>query len=243
MKKIFYYLLPIVFLITGCSDEPSNSEEQPGEGEPIVYNVFGVWEDVEGNFISFGKDGYFCMYMGNIEKPTIQSGNYGYVPGCNRLECSNPYFGTNTKFSFEDFSEKNMDWSITYYTIRSEIRFTGGTFSKTNKVPAEKENPLIGRSYTTGVRSSSGDFLWNQTTEFLTYNSGKITADQGNAKKYPKTFYYFYFDGKIYYQEFADAPTIGAWTSYTNTGDIFCAPVTIKPNGTIQIGATDRLTK
>ena len=70
-----------------------------------------------------------------------------------------------------------------------------------------------------------------------------MTADQGNAKKYPKTFYYFYVDGKIYYQEFADAPTIGSWTAYTNTGDIFCSAVTIKSNGTIQIGATDRLTK
>lgn len=81
MNKLYNLIILFAVILTACSEEPNdpnNPNDEPPEGTPTIYNVVGVWEDVEGNFISFGKDGYFCMYLGNRDNPTIQSGSYNY---------------------------------------------------------------------------------------------------------------------------------------------------------------------
>lgn len=241
MKKLLFLLIAVASVFTSCSkdDEPNGGNET----KPLTKSdIHGVWEDSQGNFLSFNENGFFCFLYLSTDNVGLESGSYTLTQST--VTGYNPYFDTNMVVEIKKVENNKLSANIKYFSKHKTEKNVEVYMTKTSSVPADKENPLIGRSETVNVYGQSGSFLWKKTTEFSSFNSGKMTANQGNAEKYPLSFYYVYINGNLYYQIYNNyqIPSIGGWSNYNNSGDIIFAPVTIK-NGSISIGSTTILTK
>ena len=199
MKKLFNLLvITMFFSLISCDGE--NFEENQNEKQ---YSPIGVWEC--GNyFLSLSSDNFLTAYFA---ERFLDCGNYS-LSGDTLIICNNTYYARPTKYKIENITDNGLQVTISYTDMEGVERVKTMTFTKSDKIPTTKDNPVVGKSY--GTRLSSA----NITTTFTTYNTGMRTADSGSMKKYPLSMYYIYYDGCIYFQTFkttTQMPSIGGW--------------------------------
>lgn len=220
MKRLIL-LASVLIGLTGCG---SDDEPKENTQNPVKYSVVGVWES-DNYFLSFSEDGYCAAY---IAEDYIDSGSY--TQNGNIIECNNPYFNTTAKYTITKRTNVQLDVDVVYTDRRGKERNTSISFTKTDKTPVIKDNPLVGKS----VSSLSYGFGY-VSLSFNTHNSG-IKSCTKIAEKYPMNFVYIYYDKKIYTQVFENpnAPTIGGWGGYDVIRKNY---ITVLANGGLQWGA------
>lgn len=220
----------------GDNDEPTPSQED----KITIDKIVGVWENGD-YFISFSSD-KFCTSF--VNSGFLDSGNFQLSDGI--VECVNSYFNHSTTYTINNVNDNTISIIVAYTDYYGREKTKNLSLTKTSEIPIDKDNPLVGKSY-----SGHSSYFGTITTEFTTYCSGKHTASEGNAKKYPLNIFYIYRDGKFYMQYFTNksqqTPTIGGWSSNANTGKIYVNEVDFSSNGSIsgvhtlkQIEYTDR---
>lgn len=224
MKKILFVCIALlsVFVFQSCSSS-DNDEQDDDITTTTPASLVGVWQKGD-YFVSFDSKGFYAAY---IEDEFIDSGNY--TQSKNIVECNNMYFHRITTYTIRSISENNLEVDISYMDLYGNHKNKTVTFTKTDDIPASKENTLSGKSYT-GFSSTFG----NVTMTFNTYNSGIRSASKGSAAKYPLKFFYIYIGDKLYYQLLDDdsiqIPSIGSWTNYNV---VRCWKIYFSPNGSI----------
>ena len=200
MRKLFYFFATALILFLSSCNRDSYEDEG---GEQKQYSPIGVWEN--GNyFLSLSSDYFLTAYFANR---FLDSGNYS-LKGDTLITCNNTYYARTTKYHIESITETQLQVVIDYTDVDGNHQFKKLTFTKSDKIPATKDNPVVGKSYRTRLSSA------NITTTFTTYNTGTRTADSGSMKKYPLDMYYIFFNGRIYFQTFkttSQMPSIGGW--------------------------------
>lgn len=198
--KFVFFILTAIF-IASCSnnDEPDAPDKTPDASEEI--NLVGVWTS-DDYIMSFDNTGFYSAY---IADKFIDSGNF--VLNGNTATCSNSYFNRVTVYEITNYSSKSLTATIKYVDFQGNEKSKTLIFTKSGLVPATKENPAIGKSW-----SSYSQYFGYVTYQFSTYNKGVKTAQKGTAKKYPIDFYYIIIDNRCYYQFLmnkSQVPTIG----------------------------------
>ena len=180
------------------------------------------------HFVSFNAEKYCASF---VAIGFIDNGNFSFEDGT--VTVHNNYFNREHSYSIKSVKDGKMDLSVTYTDFRGDKKTTSLTLSKTTEKPVSKENPLIGKSYT-----ARSQYFGTVTTSFITSCSGKKTASSGNARKYPLNVYYVYRDGTFYRQLYTDknhqVPSIGAWTTNADDGNIVRQKVIFADNGSIE---------
>lgn len=216
-------MLSLGFVSCGGDDE----EENPLPEQPAAkYSPVGVWES--GNyFLSMSSDGFLTAYFA---ERFLDCGNYMISNDEKLITCNNTYYARPTQYSVKSLSATQLQVEISYVDVYGESQSKSLTFTKSDKAPVTKDNPVVGKSYTTYFSASSSVQI---TTAFTTYNTGTKTANGGNMAKYPMTMYYVFFNNRVYYQTFKTAvqmPSIGGWNPTT---EITVWELEFAPNGTI----------
>ena len=220
MKKFFLSALVLSICFFSCQREPV---EQPEE-EPNTYSVVGFWENGD-YFLSLNEEGFLISY---VAPKFLDCGNYSIND--NVILCENTFFIHNTRYEITNLDENEMSLKVTYNNLQGENIQTDITLYKTNKIPAVKDNPLIGKSLPT-----LSQYFGTVTYSFTTFQTGMKTG-LNNAANYPLTLFYIYHNNYVYIQtfDFNNSPAIGAWNNqHVNNGDIFVDSVSFAPNGGI----------
>lgn len=90
-----------------------------------------------------------------------------------------------------------MSVDVSYTDVYGYQKTKSLVLQKSTKSPTIKENSVAGKNYTW----YSTVFV-NETFAFNSYNTGRKSGTKGSYKNYPIDFYYIYYDGCVYYQQF-----------------------------------------
>ena len=217
-------ILSIGFVSCGSDDDEDNPNPNP-EQPTVTYSPIGVWES--GNyFLSLSSDNFLTAYFA---ERFLDCGNYS-ISEDNVITCNNTYYARPTQYKIKNLSATQLHVEISYVDVYGENQSKSLTFTKSDKMPVTKDNPVVGKSYTTYFSSSSSVQI---TTSFNTYNTGTKTANGGNMAKYPMNMYYIFFNNRVYYQTFkttVQMPSIGGWNPTT---EITVWELEFASNGTI----------
>lgn len=235
MKKKFIcpaitMLFALAFIGCGSDDENGNEVATP----PVVkYSPVGVWES--GNyFLSLSSDNFYTAYVAD---KFIDCGNYT-VSNESVVTCQNTFFARSTTYTIKNLSDTEMQVEVSYTDIEGNQKKKSLSLTKTDKTPAIKENPLVGKSSFLWFSQSTSDKV---TYTFSSYNTGSKTTTQVNAKKWPMTLFYIYANGKLYYQQFnqktGQVPQIKGWNDNVGTGEITVWTMNIQSDGTVEFGS------
>lgn len=224
MKQKFILLMTLIAAViafSGCSSDNDNFGDSPAK----TYSEVGVW--TSGNyFISLSSEHFLTAY---IAPGFLDCGQY--ARSGNAITSNNNYFAKSSVYNIKSIDDKTMKVEISYTDISGNTKTTTLELSKSDKAPVEKDNPLVGKSY------SWKELYGTATMSFNTYDTGMLTSTWKNYADYPLTVYYIYFDGYVYYQEFSPAgrqmPTIGGWGNRTDDGEIIVSKVTFGNDGSI----------
>ncbi|MCR4860223.1 MAG: hypothetical protein K5910_06140 [Bacteroidales bacterium] len=203
--------------------------------EPAANSVTGVWES--GNyFISFSPRGFLVAYA---DKKFIDSGPF-VRESENVIFCINPYFSRTTKYEIRELDGQKMKVTVYYTDIEGTEKTKLLTLTRTDKVPAEKNSPLIGKSES--YYGTPGDGIWNVSGniqhEFLTYNTGRKSVDTGRTKEYPLDFFYIFNGENAYIQYFSPSGVSipdWAWLTSHDTGKITVYRITFSSEGDLHL--------
>lgn len=233
MKKVvtkFMYLVLSLTLFACGSDEDlddSNKENVPTEKELSLQDIEGVWTKND-YFVSFNTEKYCTSF---IAAGFIDNGSFSFENGTALVH--NNYFNRDHSYHIKSVKDGKMELIVDYTDFRGDKKTASLTLSKTDEKPVSKENPLIGKSY-----AARSQYFGTVTTSFMTSYSGKKTASSGSARKYPLNVYYVYRNGTFYQQLYTDqnhqVPSIGAWTTNADDGNIIRNKVTFANNGSIE---------
>lgn len=203
----------------------NNGNLNPGGNPSETKSVVGVWES--GNyFLSMSSDGFLTAYFA---ERFLDCGNYTVNNG-NLITCNNTYYARPTQYTIKSLTATQLQVEISYVDVYGENQSKFLTFTKSDKIPVTKDNPVVGKSYTTYFSASSTVRI---TTSFTTFNTGTKTANGGNMAKYPMAMYYIFFNNRVYYQTFkttVQMPSIGGWNPTT---EITVWELEFASNGTI----------
>ena len=216
----------LCFGFTSCGEDVVVEEDNQNQEQPTIkYSPVGVWES--GNyFLSLSNDNFLTAYFA---ERFLDCGNYT-INDDNIIICNNTYYARPTKYVIKSLSDKQLQVEINYVDVNGENQSKNLTFTKSDKFPVTKDNPVVGKTYTTYFSSSTSVKI---TTSFITYHTGSRTANGGSMAKYPLDMYYIFFNNRIYYQTFkttVQMPSIGGWNPTT---DITVWELEFAPNGTI----------
>ncbi len=219
MKKFLLILLTIasVFAVTACSSSSDDNTTPKQET-----NIVGVWANGDC-FISFNKDGYYIAYLND---KFIDSGSY--TESDNSVICKNNYNNNTTTYKLLKVGSK-LDAVVTYKNFEGHNVSENISFSKTTKTPSEKDNFLIGKSY-----SYETMYYRTVTDKFETHNIIYHTSNK--SKSFKNVWYYIYLEPNIYYQKFT--PTDKQYPSSTfmddcDTWNVHIEKVATDSNGNI----------
>lgn len=219
MKKYLLILLTIasVFAVVACSSSSDDNTTPKQET-----NIVGVWANGD-YFISFNKDGYYIAYLND---KFIDSGSY--TESDNSVICKNNYNNNTTTYKLLKVGSK-LDAVVTYKNFEGHNVSENISFSKTTKTPSEKDNFLIGKSY-----SYETMYYRTVTDKFETHNTIYHTSNK--SKSFKNVWYYIYLEPNIYYQKFT--PTDKQYPSSTfmddcDTWNVHIEKVTTDSNGNI----------
>lgn len=219
MKKNLFILLAIfsAFAVTACS---SSSDDNTAPKQET--NIVGVWANGDC-FISFNKDGYYIAYLND---KFIDSGSY--TESDNSIICKNNYNNNTTTYKLLKVGSK-LDAVVTYKNHEGHNVSENISFSKTIKTPSEKDNFLIGKSY-----SYETMYYRTVTDKFETHNIIYHTSNK--SKSFKNVWYYIYLEPNIYYQKFT--PTDKQYPSSTfmddcDTWNVHIEKVATDSNGNI----------
>ena len=224
-----YLVLSIALFACGSDDEldDPNNDNAPTEKEVTLKDIEGVWTKND-YFISFNAEKYCASFVAN---GFIDSGSFIFENETAIVH--NNYFNRDHSYTIKSVKDDKMEVSVNYTDFRGDKKTASLTLSKTAEKPISKENPLIGKSY-----SARSQYFGTVTTSFITSCSGKKMASSGNARKYPLNVYYVYRDGTFYQQLYTDknhqVPSIGAWTTNADDGNIIRQKITFADNGSIE---------
>lgn len=213
-------MLCVCFSSCGSDDKEDGLNPQPEEKS---ISLVGVWE--AGNyFVSLSEDHFLTAYFADRYL------DCGYYTINNMvLTCYNSYYAKDTRYSIKLLTDTKAQVTIDYTDLNGEQQRTILTFTKTNKTPITKDNPVVGKSFR--IRwSAASTYI---TTSFNTYNTGLRTVDSGSAKNYPLAMYYIYYNNRVYFQTFkttTQMPSIGGWNP---TENITVWQIKFAPDGTI----------
>lgn len=219
MKKYLLFLLTIAsaFAVTACSSSSDDNTTPKQET-----NIVGVWANGDC-FISFNKDGYYIAYLND---KFIDSGSY--TESDNSVICKNNYNNKTTKYKILKVGSE-LDVIVTYNNFEGNDVTETISFSKTTKTPSEKDNFLIGKSF-----SYETMYYGTVTNKFETHNIIYHTSNKG--KSFKNVWYYIYLEPNIYYQKFI--PTDKQYPTSTfmndcNTGNVYIEKIHTSSNGDI----------
>lgn len=231
MKKLFIAILVSIVSFAACDKnlviQPESENGNGGGEEPAKeYSIVGVWE-CNKYFISFSSDGFVTTYY---TQKHIESGTYSREGNTITISC--PYFDSSTKVTIRALDDKTLSAQFDYKDhMAGTYEVQQLNFNKSAKTPSQKENALIGKSYTY-LKAGTGHI----TYAFNTYNTIQKSSDKSNIEPYPLTLFYVYLDGVIYYQEFTSGgrtPAIGGWNNDAGTYKIKAEKVTFESDGVI----------
>ena len=202
MKKYLFFMLVVVsaFAVSACSSS-SDDDPKPKQKTDIV----GVWANGD-NFVSFNKDGYYTAYL-----------NDKFIDS-----------NKTTKYKILKVGSE-LDVIVTYNNFEGNDVTETISFSKTTKTPSEKDNFLIGKSF-----SYETMYYGTVTNKFETHNIIYHTSNKG--KSFKNLWYYIYLEPNIYYQKFI--PTDKQYPTSTfmndcNTGNVHIEKIHTSSNGDI----------
>ena len=220
MKKHLLLLLTMMsaFAFTSCSSSSSADDTPTKQKADIV----GVWTNSD-YFVSFNKDGYYTAYLND---KFIDSGSY--TESDNSVICKNNYNNNTTTYKLLKVGSK-LDAVVTYKNFEGHNVSENISFSKTIKTPSEKDNFLIGKSY-----SYETMYYRTVTDKFETHNIIYHTSNK--SKSFKNVWYYIYLEPNIYYQKFT--PTDKQYPSSTfmddcDTWNVHIEKVATDSNGNI----------
>lgn len=226
-------LFATALTFTGCGsddDEPDNpnSPNKPEETQITNQTLAGVWENGD-KFISFTQDGFYCTYLA---EDFIASGSY--TISNNTIKCNNAYYGTEISITVSDIDSKGIKGKVSYVDYEGANVENSMSFQKSDKIPTEKENILIGKSYTALVAFNGTNKC---TTVFNTYNTGEVSMPKNpnsTSEILRKDIHYIYLAPKVYYQAFKPkTAALSSFYSNCNNGHVSIQTITISSNGQI----------
>lgn len=214
------------FIACGGSDNDEEDIIPPVE----TYSPVGVWES--GNFfLSLSADKFCTAYVAD---KFIDCGNYTVTSG-NNLSCRNTYFSRNTSYTIKNLTNSKIEVDVTYTDIEGATKNKTLILTKSDKIPATKDNPLVGKTCVLGFSQNISAKVYYS---FATFQTASKTTTQQNAAKWPMTLFYIFFDGKLYFQQFnqstGQVPQIGGWNVDAGTGDITVWTINTNPDGSIE---------
>ena len=230
MKKLLLCLVLAIPLIafTACGGDDEPDPNNSGVGQLTNQTIAGVWENGD-KFISFTQDGFYCTY---VAEDYIASGTYTISK--NIIKCNNAYYGTEMSINLSDFDSQSINGKVSYVDYEGNTVENALTFRKSDKAPTDKENILIGKSYTALVSFNGTN---KRTTVFNTYNTGEVSMPKNPnsmSEILRKDIHYVYLAPKVYYQAFKPK-TAGLSSFYENcnNGYVSIQTITIGSDGQI----------
>lgn len=230
-KKILFVLFAFLYAVSlvscGGDDNEKDEPTPPQDNTITLSKIEGVWASGD-YFVSFSSDKFCTAFVAPV---FLDSGSFQLADGV--VTCRNSYFNHSTIYTIKSVTDSKMSVEVAYTDFRGDNKTATVALTKTAEFPVEKENPLVGKSYT-----SRSQYFGTVTNSFTTYCSGQKTASDGNAKKYPLNIFYIYRDGKYYQQLYTNknhqTPSIGAWTTNADDGEIQINQVTFSADGSIE---------
>lgn len=206
-------------LFTTCSKDDGVTDDS-NEQEETEYSIIGVWEDGE-HFVSFSENGFYAAYLND---KFIDSGEYERDK--NNVICVNLYKNSKTEIKVS-LDGEILKAVILYTQFNGEKEKETRLLKKSDRIPAEKENPLIGKSVT-----NLNAYYGKCTAKFDTYNSATYSTEE--AKPKVQNWYYFYFDSKAYFQRFKpELAGLSKFYEECDNGDVNVYKVEFDSNGQI----------
>lgn len=237
MKKILYFLLGFSFILSSCTEDNNepNDNNKPSNGSQTetsisLSDIEGVWTS-EDFFVSFNSD-KFCTSF--VAKGFLDSGKFTFSSTKTNatISCRNTYFNHTTTYYVESLSSSKMTLKVDYTDYNGVEKSTRLYLNKTSEHPVEIDNPLVGK-----IASARSQYWTYVITTFSTYCSGTRAAQSGNAAKYPLNMFYIYRNDTMYAMYFTNknhqTPSIGAWTTMADNGNIYQYQVEFASDGTI----------